>query len=305
MEIRQKEVTVKAKLKSKVGGNKIKIMNSLQTIYLIFFTLINHSPDNVVLYGEPVIISANISYSDNYINEYLESEMKILHDQLLDSIITKEEYDRCLKEMQEIQSDSSTYLIKDDQPWKVKMQMQLYNDSLKTWSAVPWEVHFMSIIPENFPLELGSGYDYIFQFGIDPEDLEDIPVGKYTLRFTTDVQKGDSTYVIFSEDAIMEVSGEYADPAEYNTIYKHVTYYTKRGLFEKAMEFADQLLAGNTNNVGGLTLKGNIYREMEDYDAALEYYFRAEHEYDKISDYDENKLYIIDQIRNVQNLMNQ
>jgi len=275
-------------------------MNSIQTLFITFITLVNYSPENTVLYGEPVILSADISFNDYYADTYFDMERASLQQQLADSVITKDEYDQCIKEMEEIRTGISGYTIESN--WEEKIRLEMYSDSLKSWISCPWTLHFLGHSPDIDPIRITSGSIVRFELGIDPEDVVNISKGKYQLRFTAEVQRGDTKYMLISEEGLMKITGESADQSAYNVKHDLITYYIKRGLFEKARIIAEQLLDDDDSKLGGLTLMGNIYAAMEDYDNALEYYFDAEEEFDMQGYPEEDKLYIIDQITYIQSL---
>jgi tetratricopeptide (TPR) repeat protein len=275
-------------------------MNSIQTLFITFITLVNYAPDNFVLYGEPVILTADISFNDYYADVYFDIEKENLQKQLADSVITKDEYDQCIKEMEEIRTGISGYTIENN--WKEKVKLEMYADTSKSWIPYPWKVHFLGVSPDENPIKINSGSIVRFELGIDPEDVKTIPIGKYKMRFTAEVQKRDERYILISEEGIMKITGESADQFSYNVKHDLITYYIKRGLFEKARIIAEQLIEEDDSKLGGLTLMGNIYTAMGDYDNALEYLFEAEEEFDKQGFPEEDKLYIIDQIMYIQSI---
>lgn len=105
-----------------------------------------------------------------------------------------------------------------------------------------------------------------------PSALRDKDGGKFAMQLLADAYKakGDTAKWIKSlEEGIVKFPGN-----DY-FFANLVDYYNSSNQASKAMEFADNMLAGDPNNKLYLYVKAYLYHNMKDYDKAIEFYKKA------------------------------
>lgn len=111
--------------------------------------------------------------------------------------------------------------------------------------------------------------DYPSVLKYAPYAKEDKEVGKYAMEFISTALKaqGDTIKWIASlKDGIQKYP-------EHSFFFGHlIDYYSNNNKFDEAMQFADDMLAKDPNNIFYLYVKGYLYHNMKDYDKAIEFY---------------------------------
>lgn len=105
-----------------------------------------------------------------------------------------------------------------------------------------------------------------------PSALSDKDGGKFAMQLLADAYKakGDTAKWIKSlEEGIIKFPGN-----DY-FFANLVDYYNSSNQASKAMEFADNMLAGDPNNKLYLYVKAYLYHNMKNYDKAIEFYKKA------------------------------
>ncbi len=105
-----------------------------------------------------------------------------------------------------------------------------------------------------------------------PYAQDDKEVGKYAMEFISTALKaqGDTEQWIASLKNGIE---KYPDHAFF---FGHlIDYYNNNNKFDEAMQFADGMLAKDSNNPFYLYVKGYLYHNMKDYDKAIEFYIKT------------------------------
>lgn len=105
-----------------------------------------------------------------------------------------------------------------------------------------------------------------------PYAQDDKEVGKYAMEFISTALKaqGDTEQWIASLKNGIE---KYPDHAFF---FGHlIDYYNNNNKFDEAMQFADGMLAKDSNNPFYLYVKGYLYHNMKEYDKAIEFYIKT------------------------------
>lgn len=105
-----------------------------------------------------------------------------------------------------------------------------------------------------------------------PMAISDKEGGKFAMQMLADAykSKGDTaTWIKTMEEGIMKF------PENDYFFANLVDYYNTANKAEKAMEFADNMLAKDPNNKLYLYVKAYLYHNMKQYDNAIEYYKKA------------------------------
>ncbi len=133
---------------------------------------------------------------------------------------------------------------------------------LKTDTILPQIAYYASLAAIKM-----EDYPSVLKYA--PYAKDDKEVGKYAMEFVSTALKaeGDTVKWIAS---LQEGVQKYPD---HQFFFGHlIDYYSNNNKYDEAMQFADNMLAKDPNNVFYLYVKGYLYHNMSEYDKAIEFY---------------------------------
>lgn len=136
---------------------------------------------------------------------------------------------------------------------------------LQTDTILPQIAYYASLAAAK-----NEDYDNILKYA--PYAADDKDVGKYAMEFVSTAlkAKGDTAEWV---NSLKEGIQKYP---EHSFFFGHlVDYYSNNNKYDEAMQFADEMLAKDSDNAFYLYVKGYLYHNMKDYDKAIEFYTKT------------------------------
>lgn len=248
---------------------------------IYFFTLLLIPGQAEYCSNEPIVFTVNINADSAKAEQSVIYEKELLLFQKKTNKINEETFDQKSKELA-IQKQN--FSINDPENWKNKVAIEIYNEDEKKWSAFPVQTHLLDTKTESPTLKIEKNGYYIIDLGIDPDDTERLSSGHQKIRARLIVQNDKKRKdTVCSEPVFIDLLTEKKLLNDMDYIKNLSSYFSRRGLQEKAMEFANLFNGMCTNCYEGKILLGQIYEEMGDYDNAIKYYITAKGETDSLS----------------------
>jgi tetratricopeptide (TPR) repeat protein len=240
------------------------------TIIYFFFLLLNAEQKEICI-NEPVVLSTIINADSANAVQSRIYEKEFLLFQKNSGKITPEEYDA---EKSKTSTQEESFAVKDSKCWKNRVSIEVYNEAIKTWQPYPETVHLMDFKSDSSSLRIEMNGYYSVDFGIDPETVETMNPGTQHIRARLLVENliQNRMDTVFSEPETLVVVSERKSLKDPLFLKQLCIYYSRRGLNEKALEYATLYNQTNDNFYEAAILFGNVYEEMGDYDNALKYY---------------------------------
>ncbi|MBN1925186.1 MAG: hypothetical protein JW798_05060 [Prolixibacteraceae bacterium] len=243
-------------------------------LLIYFFNLLLLSDQVEYKSNEPIIITVNINADSVYAAETVFYEKEFLNYQKETGQISKEEFDQ---KIQDTLISTASYAVIDNRNWKNKASIEILNNETRAWEKYPGKINLIEDEADtSFLLIERNGYYYI-DWGIDPEDVEKMNPGTIKIRGKLLVrnQENNSTDSIYSEPQTLTIAKEKRSLNDSEYIQQLCTYFTRRGLYEKAMGYAQMFGEISDNEYQNNVLMGNIYERMGDYNNAIKAYMTA------------------------------
>jgi tetratricopeptide (TPR) repeat protein len=247
---------------------------------IYFFTLLLIPGQAEYCSNEPIVFTVNINADSAKAEQSVMYEKELLQFQKRTDKINDETYKKS-KELLDLKQDFS---VKDKRNWKNKVAIEFFNNNEKKWLAYPAPIHLLDNNIESPTLKIEKNGYYIIDLGIDPDDTERLSSGHQKIRARLIVQNNKKrTDTVYSEPVLIDILAK-DKPLNDQVLFKNLSiYYSRRGLNEKALEYANLFNEVCTNDYEGTILLGQMYEALGDYDNAIKYYITAKGETDSLS----------------------
>ena len=251
-----------------------------QQPYALTLQLNNNEAVNVY-HDEPVLVTVSVSNKEarenSRLNRGANRRLRELDELLAANKISVDSYD---KEKKQLNADKRTIGLvtigKSSRPWYLLLTWKLTNES--TGKALP-----LKLIPMTNPLAEGvavldeKGF-YLAYFGLAPEELKQIPGGKYLLITSLEGKNSEPVNLDLSNE---DMPGSVANGEE--ILLREGRYYWHTNEPLKAKSYADKMLQKNPNSIDALSLMGDIQILDRAYQPALDSYNKALKEFYRLN----------------------
>jgi tetratricopeptide (TPR) repeat protein len=248
---------------------------------IYFFTFLLIPGQAEYCSNEPIVFTVNINADSAKAEQSVMYEKELLQYQKRTSKINEETFNQKSKELS---VKKQNFSIIDKKNWKNKVAIEIFNDDEKKWSEYPIQTHLLDNKQESSTLKIEKNGYYFSDLGIDPDDTGKLSSGQQKIRARLLVRNVDKkrTDTVYSEPVYINLLTE-KRPLKDQLFLKNLSiYYSRRGLNEKALEYANLFNEVCTNDYEGTILLGQMYEAMGDYDNAIKYFITAKGETDSL-----------------------
>jgi len=166
----------------------------------------------------------------------------------------------------------AVHIGKAGQPWRTLVKWKMVKEATTTEMRVPVTLLQLPSTDDTAVLD-ENGY-YAAYFGIDPDQIKQIPAATYVLTATVENETSEPVRIeIQNPDMPSGVA------VSERMLLKTGQYHWHKGDGVKTKEYADRILAINPNSLDGLALKGDGQLLQKEYLPAMESYKKAIQEY--------------------------
>lgn len=240
---------------------------------------INEGNEASIYQGECVLLDIAVfnkkAQSDKLWNMAGSERMDELNELLKQGKIKQEDYDR---EQLSIKNNrrkiSATALGSATSSWTSAISWNIMNTANRNYIQLPVTLLKKPATGGKAVLD-GDGY-YLACYGISPEDMKSIPPGTYALECIINNMPSNPVLLIV-KNGMMNKAMEASD----SVLLRTGIYYWHAENGDKAVAYADKILAKNPSSLDGLSLKGDGQVLQKSFLQALETYKNAVKEYYK------------------------
>lgn len=243
---------------------------------IYFFKILLLSTQLEYCSNEPIEVTVNIIADSSRTEETLMYQNELLNYQKSTDKISDETYNQRIKELADYDQN---FIISDETNWKKKVFIEVFNANEKRWTGLSVPIYTLDnkVIVKFINIEKNK--NYFVDLGIDPEDVEKLAVGKYNIRANLVVRNIEKNRLdtVTTEPFTIQLTAERKTIDNPRHVKKLCIYYSRRGMYEKAMEYA-RMFNEKDHSIEGNILLGQVFEEMGDYDNALKSFITAKGE---------------------------
>jgi tetratricopeptide (TPR) repeat protein len=239
----------------------------------------NYSRDVKIYHDEPLLLVVSVTNQEaqenSRWNKAADRRLNELEELLKANKISREDYDREKKKLTDWKKEISSVTIGSPQKaWSHMIRWKAVNtksgeETILTVKILPNpSTEMVAVLNE-------KGY-YQAYFGINPDDVRKLPDGEYDITAIMEAESSEPVHLL-----IQKVNMPLAIANSEAMLLKTGQYYWHNENGEKAVQYADMILAKNPASVDALSLKGDGQIQQKLYQQALETYKKATAEYYK------------------------
>jgi hypothetical protein len=167
-----------------------------------------------------------------------------------------------------------------NQPWPSSMRFLRKSDG--EWVPLKFALRLMSKDPADPVVILGPGTSCSCEFGLDPNDVNELKPDVYLLKVLTTLveERSNNSVELESNSALVVITGERAEEDE-RRIMLRSRYFLRSGDPQAALESGKMFLKLKPSSIAGLLIMGEVEEARNNLDMALTFFKKAEEQHRK------------------------
>ncbi|MCF8358773.1 MAG: hypothetical protein K9H26_08455 [Prolixibacteraceae bacterium] len=221
--------------------------------------------------NEPVIFTINIDADSVKAEKSILNKKLYLEFKKESGKITDDQFN---EQIEQTELTKDLFVVEDTINWKNKAVVEFFSNEEKKWIKPYQQLHLLNNKYDTTIINIEKNQTHYIDWGIDPEDVQKMRTGTYKARAkvifkNTSLNQNDT---IYSQSFSFLILNKYRPTNSPEYLKDLSIYYTRRGLYEKAFEYAEMYNDQSGDDYSGAILQAEIYELIGDNNKALELY---------------------------------